>query len=340
MDVSFQLLGPVQVRAGNHEVPLRGQRQLRVLAMLLLTPDQSLSLRRLIDGVWDDDPPATAKRQLQNSLSMLRRDLGAPVIVSGRAGYRLQLDRDQVDARVFQDRVAGAAAARREGRLIDAVARLRGALGIWRGPALTGCTGRSMESAAAQLDEQRLGAIEQCLDLELTLGRHDQLVGEIAGLVATHPLRERLVGQLMLALHRSGRQAEALEAYQRLRLQLGEDLGLEPGDEVARLHQAVLRNEAGRPQVRGRIEIHHRHREFEPRPRRRPVAARHFVGGVMARRSLPRSRAVVPRGGVMVDFRPSCRAGAKDTVTPTLDRIHNGERHDGQPACSRVPDPP
>jgi DNA-binding SARP family transcriptional activator len=283
MDVSFQVLGPVRVRAGDRELALRGQRQLRVLAMLLLTPDQSLSLRGLIDGVWDDEPPATAKRQLQNSLSMLRRDLGAPVIVSGRAGYRLQLDRDQVDARVFQDRVARAAAARRDGRLDDAVALLRGGLGIWRGPALAGCTGRSMESAAAQLDEQRLSAIEQCLDLELALGRHDQLVAEIAGLVAAHPLRERLVGLLMLALHRSGRQAEALAAYQRLRRQLAEELGLEPGDEVARLHQAVLRNEAGRPQVHSRIEIHHS--QIEIGSRRLSGSARQFVGGVMARRS-------------------------------------------------------
>jgi len=239
-----------------------GRRQRRLLALLLVNAGRAVSLDTLIDAVWDEDPPTTAKRQVQNSISTLRRllETGAgdvdepPTIEADGNAYRFRLAGSTLDARLFLDHVEKARRRGAEGETSQAVAELRAGLRLWRGPALAGLAGRLFEAAAARLDEQRWAAVEDCVELELRLGRHADLVGELTGLVATHPLRERLVGQLMVALHRSGRQAEALDAYQRLRTALAEELGLQPGARLRELHAAVLRDEGAAEVVPARRE--------------------------------------------------------------------------------------
>ncbi|MCS7479427.1 BTAD domain-containing putative transcriptional regulator [Umezawaea endophytica] len=253
--VEFQVLGSLQVSASGGLLRLTGRRQRTLLALLLVNADHAVSLDTLIDAVWDDRPPTTAKRQVQNSVSALRRLLEAgerdpdpavaPTIAAEGSGYRLRLGASTLDASLFQARVDEARRLSAAGETGAAAAEFRAGLRLWRGPALAGLPGRAFEAAAARLDEQRRAAVEECVELELRLGRHAELVGELVELVAANPLRERLVGQLMVALHRSGRQAEALEAYHRLRGVLADELGLEPGARLRELHTAVLRDEAG-----------------------------------------------------------------------------------------------
>jgi DNA-binding SARP family transcriptional activator/tetratricopeptide (TPR) repeat protein len=261
--VEFRVLGSLEVSASEGPLRLTGQRQRRLLGLLLVNAEHAVPLSALIDAVWDEDPPTTAKRQVQNSISALRRLLsvgcqggtpspdvaavgapGHPMIVADGNGYRLRLAAGELDARLFQNQVVKAQGLSSAGQTSQAAAELRAALRLWRGPALTGMTGRVLGAAAARLDEQRRAAIEECLELELRLGRHLELIGELTELVATYPLRERLVGQLMVALHRSGRQSDALQAYRRLRERLVDELGLEPGAQLRELHAAILKDGA------------------------------------------------------------------------------------------------
>jgi DNA-binding SARP family transcriptional activator/tetratricopeptide (TPR) repeat protein len=246
-DVRYLVLGPLKVIDGDRQVVLTGRRR-TVLAVLLANAGQVVSLEYLVDAVWDGGPPATARRQIQNDISALRRVLSgggarATAVVSDGHGYRLLPRPGELDVQVFADRVSEALELAGRGEYVAAAAGLRVALGLWRGPALLGLSGRAIEAAAVRLDEQRLAAAEDCFDLELGLGKQRELVGELAELVAAHPLRERLVGQLMRALHGSGRQSEALAAYDRLRTQLADELGLEPGSPLQQLHVAILRND-------------------------------------------------------------------------------------------------
>jgi DNA-binding SARP family transcriptional activator/tetratricopeptide (TPR) repeat protein len=251
--VEYRVLGSLEVSAGDGPVRLTGQRQRKLLALLLINADRAVSLDRLIDAVWDEHPPPTAKRQVQNSISALRRllDAGtrdpdvavAATIVAENNAYRLRLGAGELDAWLFQAQVDKAQRLSSAGQTSQAAAELRAGLSLWRGPALAGLTGSVLAAAAARLDEQRRTAIEECLKLELCLGRHAELVGELTELVATHPLRERLVEQLMVALYRSGRQADALEAYRRFRQRLAGELGLEPGARLQELHTAILKDE-------------------------------------------------------------------------------------------------
>ncbi|GIH21692.1 hypothetical protein Aph01nite_00020 [Acrocarpospora phusangensis] len=244
--MEFRILGPPQVVIGHGVVPLIG-RQRAVLAALLVNPHQVVSLEYLVDVLWEDRPPLTARRQVQNCVSAVRRAIGdaltrEPVIVADRGTYRIRPADGALDAQVFADRVAGAVRLARD-RPAAAAHGLRSALRLWRGPALAGLAGRIMAAAAARLEEDRLAALERCLDLELALGPPGALVGELTELVAANPLRERLAGQLMLALHRCGRQADALHAYQRLRRALNGELGLDPGAPLQELHAAILRDD-------------------------------------------------------------------------------------------------
>ena len=275
--MEFRILGPLRVNDDDGQACPLGPVHTRLLAVLLLAPDRVVAWQRLVDAVWDDDPPATARRQIQNSVSTLRRRLAAagasgPVLVADRTGYRIRVGSAELDAEAFRAEVAAVRAAASAGRLAEAAAQLRSALARWRGPALAGCPGRTIRAAAARLDEQRLTAIEECLDLELRLGRHDELVGELVELVAIHPLRERLVSQLMLALHGCGRQAEALDVYQQLRVRLAEEIGLDPSPRLRDLYTAILRNDPGipapAPAPTGATIV----------PRQLPAPVRHFVG--------------------------------------------------------------
>ena len=246
--MEFHILGPPEVIASGRPVTLGGRRQRTVLAMLLANAHQVVSVAHLVDAAWEDGPPSTAKRQVQNSISALRRTLtgsgtSAQVMVADGPGYRIRVEPGQLDVEVFQGQVAEAQAQVARGHAAEAVELLRSALGLWRGPALAGISGWVFEAAAVRLEEQRLTATEQCLELELELGRHRELVGELGELVVANPLRERLVGQLMVALYRSGRQADALRAYHRLAARLADDLGLDPGAQLQELHTAILRND-------------------------------------------------------------------------------------------------
>ena len=263
--VAFGILGPLTVHGDDGAARPLDPRQTRVLAVLVLEANRTVAVQRLIDAVWDDRPPATARRQLQNIVSTLRQQHGAMIDADG-PGYRLTIHDGQLDAGDFARRVALAREHQSAGHLDEAVAELRQALRMWRGPALSGCGGRFIEAGAARLDEQRLAVTEQCLSLELRLGRQDQVIGELTELVAANPLREKMVGHLMLALHRSGRQADAVAAYERLRATMADELGLDPGTELQELRATMLRQESG-PAL-STVEV----------PRQLPAAARHFVG--------------------------------------------------------------
>jgi DNA-binding SARP family transcriptional activator len=244
--VQFGILGPLQVTAADGPITLAGQRQQRILAVMLTNCDRTLSLDYLLDAVWAGEPPATAKRQLQNSVSDLRRRLApgrsGPLIVADGVGYRIRLEPGQLDLHVFSEATAAATRLAGEGRYAAAAAELRRAGGLWRGRSLAGLTGQIIEASAARLDELRLAATEECLDLELRLGRHAALVPELMELVAANPTRERLTGQLMLALCRSSRKPDALEVYQRARARLADELGIDPGPRLQELHTAVLQD--------------------------------------------------------------------------------------------------
>ena len=265
----FRILGPLQV-IGLDGRPCRLEpRQARVLAILLLTPNRIVVRGRLIDAVWDATPPATAARQIQNCVSTLRQRVGS-VLDSEGPGYRLRVGSGELDSMVFGELLGEARELAGRGETADAAHRLRRALSLWRGPALAGLTGHILTTAAARMEEERLTTVEQCVDLELSVGRHHELVGELTELVALHPLREALVGRLMLALHRSGRRADALAVYQELRNRLAEDLGIDPGELLRDLHMAILRDEAGPgPGVAGETALV---------PRQLPAPVRHFVG--------------------------------------------------------------
>ncbi|MEU5263753.1 BTAD domain-containing putative transcriptional regulator [Amycolatopsis sp. NPDC021455] len=246
----YRILGPLEIRdlAGG-ELRIPPGRQQTVLAALLVEANRVVSLDQLIEAIWYDDPPATARTQVQICISRLRRALatavGPDTLVTRGPGYELQVADGQLDARTFAGLVSGAAELTRTGALEDASRMLGTALALWRGPALSGTGSRLLEAKASHLEEQRLNAVEGHFDLGLRLGRHHQLIGELASQVAANPLRERLRGQLMLALFRSGRQAEALETYRAGRDLLVEQLGLEPGDDLRRLEAAILADDAG-----------------------------------------------------------------------------------------------
>ena len=249
--MEFRVLGSLEVSASDGPVRLAGRRQRTLLAVLLVNADRAVPLDTLIDAVWEQDPPATAKRQVQNSISALRRllDRGsrdpdkASTIANEGNAYRLRLGAGELDAWIFRAQVDKAQRLSAAGQVGEAAAELRAALRRWRGPALAGLGGGVLAAAAARLDEQRRAAVEECLALELRLGRHTDLIGELTELVATYPLSERLVRHLIVALHRSGRQADALEAYRHLRERLADELGLEPSIALRELHTAILKDE-------------------------------------------------------------------------------------------------
>ncbi|MFF1561495.1 BTAD domain-containing putative transcriptional regulator [Streptomyces sp. NPDC058279] len=242
--VVFRILGPLQVAGQSGPVRIPPGRQEVILAALLLETNRVVSTDYLVDLIWDDEPPDTARTQVQICVSRLRKLFSkaaiAAAITTRPPGYVLKTEGDLVDAAVFGRRVADARTLSRQGAMAEAAELLRAAGGLWQGDCLSGVSSETLRSKALQLDEERLTAAETRIDLELALGRHHQLVAEIQLLVRVHPLRERLRGQLMLALYRSGRQAEALESYRVGRELLVEELGLEPGAELRRLESAIL----------------------------------------------------------------------------------------------------
>ena len=223
---------------------LGGVRQHVVLATLLLGVNRVVTMGRLQEAVYGEDLPSSAHAQVQISISSLRRlfaSHGHPAIIGTQAqGYVIQVGPGQLDSRRFEELVAAARASRDAGLLDQAVASYRDALRLWRGPALDGLDSHLLQVAASRLDEQHIAANEDRLTLELDLGRHHELVGELTELVEEFPLRERLRGQLMLALYRCDRTAEALQVYRLGRRVMIEELGIDPGERLQRLEHAIL----------------------------------------------------------------------------------------------------
>lgn len=239
--LEFRILGPLEVLADGEERPIGGTKQRAVLAILLLDAGRVVSTDRLIDLLWAESPPATAATSLQNFVSQLRKTLGTEVVRTTPPGYRLEIAPEQLDLERFRRMVDGAKSRPAEER----AAELRVALDLWRGPALADLAFESFaEHEASRLEEIRLAALEDRIDADLECERYAELVPEVESLVRDHPLRERLRGQLMLALYRSGRQAEALAVYQDTRRHLVEELGIEPSAALQQLHGAILRQDA------------------------------------------------------------------------------------------------
>jgi YVTN family beta-propeller protein len=238
--LAFRILGPLEVVDEGRPVSLGGLKQRALLAILLLRRGEVVSSDRVIDQLWDERPPATAAKTLHGYVSHLRKALGDDVLLTRGGGYLLAAAPDQVDAERFE---AIAADARRALSVDDAAGArvlLEEALGLWRGEPLADLAYEPFaQGAIARLEDARVAALEDRIDADLTLGLHSGLVGELEGLVTAHPNRDRLRGELMLALYRSGRQADALEVYRRGHLSLDE-LGLEPGPELHALEQRIL----------------------------------------------------------------------------------------------------
>ncbi|MFC4051197.1 BTAD domain-containing putative transcriptional regulator [Actinomadura syzygii] len=251
--VQFRILGPLRAGVRGRPVDLGGGRSRLVLAALLLEPDRPVPVERLVDAVWPDGPPASARTQVAIAVSGLRRafrDAGAGaggcaghVIETVRPGYRVPAEAGTIDALAAADEIAAARRDAAAGRLADAAGRFRAALARWDGPALAGLTGTHIEAGAARWDELRLTGTEEAAQVDLALGRHHELVGDLIGPVGEHPYRERLRVLLMLALARAGRQSEALDVYREGRRKLTEELGLEPGRELRDVHAAILRDD-------------------------------------------------------------------------------------------------
>ena len=228
--MEFGVLGPLEVRAHGRALDLGAPKQRALLGALLLQANRVVPRDRLVDLLWDDDPPETAHKVVQLYVSRLRKLIGRERLVTKAPGYLVAVGDDELDLARF-------------GRLRDE-GRFEEALSLWRGPALADLASHRFAAAEiARLEELRLACLEERIDQELARGGHAGLVGELESLVREHPHRQRLRGQLMLALHRSGRQAEALEAYRSARRSLVDELGLEPGRELRRLQEAILRDD-------------------------------------------------------------------------------------------------
>ncbi|MFJ7907315.1 AfsR/SARP family transcriptional regulator [Kitasatospora sp. NPDC096204] len=239
--MEFRILGALEVRAPDSTVlAVGGRRQQALLAALVAHAGRTVSVSRLVDAVWDEAPPATADRQVRNMVGLLRRALTpgpgqAPPIRTDGPGYLLDGPEVRVDALEFVALVESAATAG-----ADRAARLRGALALWRGPALDGLPGRALAAVAAGLEERRMSALELLYELELTAGRPDRIVSELTALVTEFPIRDGLVRHLMTALARSGRHAEGLAVYRRHAGHLAQELGLDPSPELRSLQRELL----------------------------------------------------------------------------------------------------
>ncbi|WP_086820031.1 AfsR/SARP family transcriptional regulator [Allokutzneria sp. NRRL B-24872] len=244
--MDFRILGPVEVWEAGARLDPPPPKSRQILAMLLLDAGRITPAERLIDAVWGDEPPPHVRKALQVHISHLRQLLPSVSLRYSPPGYLLAVRPDQVDLHVFRTRVAAAMQESDPGRASEL---LRGALALWRGRALADVGSDWMrERFFPGLEEERLAAVEARIDADLTLGRHAELATELPTLVADNPLRERLRGQLMKALYRCGRRAEALRVFQEARRAVTEELGIEPGPDLQRLHLDILE---GRPGAAG-----------------------------------------------------------------------------------------
>ena len=243
--MEFRILGPLEVWDEGGEVSLGGPKPRELLAVLLLHPNEVVPADRLIDELWGEDSPDDAAAALRVNVSRLRKSLPQDVLETRSPGYLIRVAPDELDLERFERLVDEGRSMLARGLAADASQRLRDALSLWRGPPLADFTYEGFAQAAvARLEEIRVAAVELRIDADLALARHDELIGELEELVAEHPLRERLRVCLITALYRSGRQAEALEAYQDARRALVDELGIDPSPALQELEQAILRQDS------------------------------------------------------------------------------------------------
>jgi YVTN family beta-propeller protein len=266
--MEFGILGPVTAWSEGREVPLGGPKQRALLALLLLDANRPVARDRLIEGLWGERQPTTAGHTLDNYISRLRKVVGRERLTTRAPGYVLHTGEDELDLDRFERLFREGREALAQGEATRAAASLRAALDLWRGAALADVLDEPFAATeSARLEQRRLMAIEERIDAELAQGRDADLVPELESLVRDQPFSERVIGQLMLALYRAGRQAEALAVLQTARLRFAEELGLEPTAQLRDLERQILVHD---PALSG------------PRPESRPPASRRRVVGIAA----------------------------------------------------------
>jgi DNA-binding SARP family transcriptional activator len=268
--IDYRLLGPIEAGVDGGVLDIGGPKQQALLAVLLLSANEPVSRDVLVDRLWGERPPAGAQHTLEVYISRLRKTLepvaGGPVVLTRPGAYVLQAPGERIDVRRFE-RLAGegrrALAAGAPGR---AAAVLREALALWRGVPLAEASDEPFAQAQiARLEELRAGVLEDRIEADLALGRHGDVAGELEALAAAHPLRERLYQQLMIALYRCGRQAEALAVYRSARKTLVEELGIEPGPGLKRVERAILEQDVSLdPPALRRLGLDGPHRWLPP----------------------------------------------------------------------------
>jgi DNA-binding SARP family transcriptional activator len=250
--MEFCILGPLEARVDERVVDFGKGKEKALLALLLLHADRVVPVDQLVDDLWGERVPGSAPKMVQIFVSQLRKQLPDGLLQTRAPGYRLVLADNSLDLHRFERLAAAGSDALRAGRVAEAREKLRDALALWRGPALTEFSEPFAQVEGARLEELRLMCLEDRIEADLAAGRHYELIAEIDALVRRHPLRERPRSQLMLALYRAGRHAEALDAYQAFRRLLADDLGIEPSAEIRELERLILQQDeslALRPQV-------------------------------------------------------------------------------------------
>ncbi|MET0136270.1 MAG: BTAD domain-containing putative transcriptional regulator [Kibdelosporangium sp.] len=243
----FGVLGPLAVTGPAGELRLRGEHQRALLAMLLFHANRPVTTDVLVGALWPELPPKSYASNLHTYVSRLRARLPDVRIDLAGRGYRMQVATEDVDLLAFREQAGAGRSAARAGQPEKASEHLRRALAQWRGHPLADMHVQVLDAEIGRLESERLAVFEDCVDAELAAGRHAELAGELQAALVEHPMRERLAGQLMLALQHSGRQGEALEVYRTTRAMLIDELGVEPGAALRRLHESMLRGEADVP---------------------------------------------------------------------------------------------
>ena len=302
------VLGPLTVRDDDGNLEVSAGHQRTVLAALAMRANQSVTVDELADIVWDACPPASAGVTLRNYVKQLRHALGSDRIVTARPGYLIRLDERELDVARFEALVRQADTARREGRWLEAQSALAQALSLWRGRPLADIrSDRLRHEHGPRLEQLRLQALEARVEADLHLGRHENVVPELRDLTLRYPLHERFHAQLMLAFYRCGRAGEALETYRQARRVLVEELGIEPGPELQRIHHGVLSGDPALSAPPSGVEVEPRPVAARPQaevPRQLPAAVGHFIGRASELESLTtlmdRSAEATATGGTVV----------------------------------------
>jgi DNA-binding SARP family transcriptional activator len=243
--MEFRVLGPLEVWDDGRQLPITGTKQRALLAVLLLHANEIVSSDRLVDVLWAEESPESGAAAMRVRVSQLRKALPKDTLITRSPGYVLRVGREELDLHRFERLTEHGRRALKRGDTAGASAQLEEALALWRGPALADVAYESFAQAAInRLEELRLTAHELRIDADLALGRHAELIAELEGLVTAHPLREGLRAQLMLALYRAGRQAQALEVYQHGRRLLVSEIGIEPGPVLRQLERSILQHDA------------------------------------------------------------------------------------------------